>query len=165
MHSNNGHSLCTRVTICNNSSIIPPGFKFTQLHTLTLATCSYALLRWEIGESEKAAVALNLTPRNCQLSLFKPLCFFIDTIWNNICVTYCVILVSYSDPSSTLKEDLGTRLVSYIPVILVIASFPGPAQLSVTSVLQATESWAGPGNEASWSYISNFYSGAAYVYR
>ena len=30
-----------------------------------------------------------------------------------------------------------------------LASFPGPAQLSVASVLQATESWAGPGNEAS----------------
>ena len=30
-----------------------------------------------------------------------------------------------------------------------IASFPGPAQFSIASVLQATESWAGPGNEAS----------------
>ena len=30
-----------------------------------------------------------------------------------------------------------------------VASFPGPAQLSVACVLQATESWAGPGNEAS----------------
>ena len=34
-----------------------------------------------------------------------------------------------------------------------LASFPGPAQLSVAcsrfSVLQANESWAGPGNEAS----------------
>ena len=33
-----------------------------------------------------------------------------------------------------------------------VASFPGPAQLSVAistvSVLQATKSWAGPGNEA-----------------
>ena len=39
--------------------------------------------------------------------------------------------------------------------ILLLASFPGPAQLSVAistvkrfSVLQATKSWAGPGNEA-----------------
>ena len=37
-----------------------------------------------------------------------------------------------------------------------VASFPGPAQLSVAcygkagfTVLKATESWAGPGNEAS----------------
>ena len=32
-----------------------------------------------------------------------------------------------------------------------VASFPGPAQLSVaiSTVLQATKSWAGPGNEAS----------------
>ena len=35
-----------------------------------------------------------------------------------------------------------------------VASFPGPTQLSVacstvSGVLQATESWAGPGNEAS----------------
>ena len=27
-------------------------------------------------------------------------------------------------------------------------SFPGPTQLSVASVLQAMESWAGPGNDA-----------------
>ena len=32
---------------------------------------------------------------------------------------------------------------------MVAASFPGPAQLSVASILQATESWAGPGYEAS----------------
>ena len=35
----------------------------------------------------------------------------------------------------------------YIPGV---ATFPGPAQLSISSssVLQATESWAEPGNEA-----------------
>ena len=36
-----------------------------------------------------------------------------------------------------------------------VASFPGPTQLSVTcsTVLKATESWAGPGNEAThWVY-------------
>ena len=32
------------VTIFSNGSIIPPGFKFTELHALTLADCSYALL-------------------------------------------------------------------------------------------------------------------------
>ena len=34
-----------------------------------------------------------------------------------------------------------------------VASFPGPAQLSVAfnTVLKATESWVGPGNEASRS--------------
>ena len=31
-------------TIFNNGSIILPGFKFTELHTLTLAARSYALL-------------------------------------------------------------------------------------------------------------------------
>ena len=33
---------------------------------------------------------------------------------------------------------------------VLLASFPGPAQLSVaiSTVLQATKSWAGPGNEA-----------------
>ena len=34
MLSNNGHSLRLRVTIFSNSSIIPPGFKFTQLPIL-----------------------------------------------------------------------------------------------------------------------------------
>ena len=29
----------------------------------------------------------------------------------------------------------------------IVPSFPGSAQLSVTSVLKAMESWAGPGNE------------------
>ena len=33
-----------------------------------------------------------------------------------------------------------------------LASFPGPAQLSVAiSVLQAMKSWAGPGNEAKYA--------------
>ena len=31
-------------TILSNGSIIPPGFKFMELHTLTLAARSYALL-------------------------------------------------------------------------------------------------------------------------
>ena len=37
-------SCAVRVTIFSNGSIIPTGFKFTELHTLPLATCSYALL-------------------------------------------------------------------------------------------------------------------------
>ena len=32
-------------TIFSNGSIIPPGFKFTELHALTLAAHSYALLQ------------------------------------------------------------------------------------------------------------------------
>ena len=49
MLSNNGsclraHSCAVRVTIFSNGSIILPGFKFTKLHALTLATRSYALL-------------------------------------------------------------------------------------------------------------------------
>ena len=46
---------------------------------------------------------------------------------------------------------LYTRSIIQISLKLyvhVVASFPGPAQLSVASVLQATKSWAGPGNEA-----------------
>ena len=47
MLSNNGlclHSCAVRVTIFSNSSIIPPGFKFMELHALTLAARSYTLL-------------------------------------------------------------------------------------------------------------------------
>ena len=49
MLSNNGlclrvHSCAVCVTIFSNGSIIPPGFKFTKLHALTLAARSYALL-------------------------------------------------------------------------------------------------------------------------
>ena len=38
------HSCVVRVTIFSNSSIIPTRFKFTELHALTLAGRSYALL-------------------------------------------------------------------------------------------------------------------------
>ena len=38
------HSYAVCVTIISNSSIIPPSFKFTEFHTLTLAAHSYALL-------------------------------------------------------------------------------------------------------------------------
>ena len=49
MLSNNGlclraRSCAVRVTIFSNESIIPPGFKFTKLHALTLAAHSYAPL-------------------------------------------------------------------------------------------------------------------------
>jgi len=43
-----------------------------------------------------------------------------------------------------------TNRYSYIKYRRTLASFPGPAQLSVacSTILKATESWAGPGNEA-----------------
>ena len=47
MLSNNGLCLTQLDSTCyyfQYGSIILTGFKFTQLHTLTLATCSYALL-------------------------------------------------------------------------------------------------------------------------
>ena len=49
MLSNNGSCLCAcncavHVTIFSNGSIIPPSFKFTKLHGLTLAALFYALL-------------------------------------------------------------------------------------------------------------------------
>ena len=39
------------ITISSNNSIIPTGFKFTELHALTLATSFYALLLADIGYS------------------------------------------------------------------------------------------------------------------
>ena len=39
------------VTIFSNDSIIPTGFKFTELHALTVATSFYALLLADIGYS------------------------------------------------------------------------------------------------------------------
>ena len=47
MLSNNSlclHSCAVRVTIFSNSSMIPPGFKFMELHALTLVAHSYTLL-------------------------------------------------------------------------------------------------------------------------
>ena len=48
-----------------------------------------------------------------------------------------------------LKMDTHHKILKTPILILTvdIASFPGPAQLSVAC--SATESWAGPGNEAS----------------
>ena len=39
----------------------------------------------------------------------------------------------------------------------ILASFPGPAQLSSLLVRQVTESWAGPGNEASEIHLTGRY--------
>ena len=44
----------------------------------------------KIAESEKPTVTLSLNPSNCQLSLFKPLCFFIDTYL----VSYIMLVIS-----------------------------------------------------------------------
>ena len=41
------------VTIFSNGSIVPLVFKFTELHALTLAACSYALLKTIILECEQ----------------------------------------------------------------------------------------------------------------
>ena len=43
-------------------------------------------------------------------------------------------------------------MVSEAPQSYPLTSFPGPAQLSVTcsTVLEAMESWVGPGNEATY---------------
>ena len=40
-------------------------------------------------------------------------------------------------------------------MLVHIALFPGPTQLSIAcfSILQATESWAGPGNEARYTFL------------
>ena len=46
----------SKFTIFSNGSIIPPGFKFTELHTLTLAAHSYAFL-FEIIHSIPTALS------------------------------------------------------------------------------------------------------------
>ena len=53
--------------------------------------------------------------------------------------------------SRLLLSCLHTCLHAYI----YLASFPGPTQLSIASVLQLMESWAGPGNKASL-YLRQF---------
>ena len=60
MLSNNG--LCLRTAVhyvslflCSNSSVILTGFKFTELHTLTLTACSYVLLISYIKQASPSA--------------------------------------------------------------------------------------------------------------
>ena len=61
-------------------------------------------------------------------------------------VTFRIIRNSSAQVQSQVRQRSNPRQSSSI------ASFPGPAQLSVAcSADQATESWAGPGNEASSS--------------
>ena len=44
------------VTLFSNNSIILTGFKFTELHTLTLAALSYALLLATLAEKKQLTV-------------------------------------------------------------------------------------------------------------
>ena len=67
MLSNNSSCLCTSscavcVTIFSNGSIIPPGFKFTKLHALTLAARSYALLIQSIADCQTHSQTAALIP-------------------------------------------------------------------------------------------------------
>ena len=60
MLSNNGFSCTVCVTIFSNGSIIPPGFKFTELHALTLAARSYALLAAHIQYIQEKVLLIML---------------------------------------------------------------------------------------------------------
>ena len=53
-------SWAVHVTIFSNGSIILTGFKFTKLHTLTLATHSYALLLWGMSRLRKISAGCSL---------------------------------------------------------------------------------------------------------
>ena len=52
------------------------------------------------------------------------------------------------------SEDPDTMSSVYTHELYVLASFPGPhAAFGCTKVLQATKSWAGPGNEATYVHV------------
>ena len=61
MLSNNSYvyaQCAVRVTIFSNSSIIPPDFKFTKLHALTLAARFYVLLFVFIKDINKQTISI-----------------------------------------------------------------------------------------------------------
>ena len=51
------------LTIFSNSSIIPPSFKFMELHALTLAARSYALLLLHITQTKRLWYAVYIILR------------------------------------------------------------------------------------------------------
>ena len=72
-----------------------------------------------------------------------------------VCSTLCTLIPHHGECEcfSISKEYAYATISRGLRNSKLLASFPGPAQLSVTCstekrVLQATESWAGPGNEA-----------------
>ena len=57
-------SCAVHVTIFTNGSIVPTGFKFTELHGLTLAARSYALLCQIIRATRHAGAGIVSNTRN-----------------------------------------------------------------------------------------------------
>ena len=57
-------------TIFSNGSIIPPGFKFTELHTLTLAARSYALLLHVLISTKSSRVITQVHVPNIEQNMF-----------------------------------------------------------------------------------------------
>ena len=69
------------------------------------------------------------------------------TLLYSLCLALCLLLVVCGDVETNPGPISSKRKHR-----IYVASFPGPAQLPVacSTVLQATGSWAGPGNEASF---------------
>ena len=65
-------------TIFSNCSIILPGFKFTELHTLTLAAHSYALL-WELIARSTYIALKNIWETPLQIPVIHQ-----ETLWDNM---------------------------------------------------------------------------------
>ena len=73
---------CTvRVTIFSNGSMIHTSFKFTELHALTLAACSYALLVLPIrGVYRVYTLSVGSTSNLCHIEAANYHASFVQTI-------------------------------------------------------------------------------------
>ena len=70
------------------------------------------------------------------------------------CLFYDGILFNFMQQCPVLHSHKSRHPIFVVWLCYwILASFPGPARLSVASLLQATKSWAGPGNEANWIHI------------
>ena len=75
-------SCAVRATIFSNVSIIPPGFKVTELHALTLAARSHALLNDVIKIRDKSNLTRCVIIRYTLISLVKLQVYAVREILN-----------------------------------------------------------------------------------
>ena len=106
-------------------------------HCLNATIASHGRMGW-FWDSPTASITCN------RMNIPKDTTHPKSTVRDSQCTTggMCVCCVAtYINP---LKHQVLTRWI--------LASFPGPAQLSQYR-LQVMESWAGPGNEARWIFM------------
>ena len=121
-------------------------YLWTLCGNICTVTCTF--------QSNNALTFYNLAALNLTWS-----CICACVVCGYMCAHVCTRVEITTEEVSVFRLNLyrwrtGTITVQYCKSV---ASFPGPAQLFIACVLIVTESWVGPGNEASksawWCYF------------